>query len=183
VSFGDSSFTTTELTPEMEPRPVDLENSDLVLSPEETRENATTVNYPSPGSDALSDINKTPHAQIEISSQVDETVEGSSQSTVTISSPSLRSTILSADLPSEDTTEYHQNDVDEETSTENMAKVKDDVSSTSELQAGDNPQHEEDIYPDSDNEPNSSDDQQDEAKKQSSYLRQLASSMSRFILG
>lgn len=183
VSFGDSSFTTTELTPEIEPRPVNLQNSDLVLPPEETGENATTVNYSSPGSDALSDINKSPLAQTESSSQVDETVEGSSQSPATRSSPPLRPTVLSADLPSEDTTEYHQNDIDEETSTENVAKVKDDVSSTSELQAGDNPQHEEDIYPDSDNEPNSSDDQQDETKKQSSYLRQLASSMSRFILG
>lgn len=183
VSFGDSSFTTTELIPEIEPISVNVENSDLTLSLEETGQNATTVKHPSPGSDALSDINESPHAQIEISSQVDETVEGSSQTPATISSPSLQSTVLSADLPSEDTTEYQQHEVDEETSTENMAKVKDDVSSTSESLAGDNPQHEEDIYPDSDNEPNSSDDQQDEANKQSSYLRQLASSMSRFILG
>jgi hypothetical protein len=183
----DATFPTTEVAAEAEPKLGLVENQGpdsladhaepecaVKLSPRETECHSDDSISPSAEREPEQAL-KVEEAANEISTLV---------ATESIPHAPIPQTILLAETPSEDTTDLHHGNVDEQSCKDEVADIKDEIEYISEPHINGNPQGEEDIYPGSDDELDSSDNHQDETNNQSSsYLRQLASSMSRFILG
>ncbi|KAH8553669.1 hypothetical protein BGW37DRAFT_486670 [Umbelopsis sp. PMI_123] len=183
LSYADASVTTLESTPEDELKFKVAHYSEKTL-PSQSSDLETATNSLSKESEPHLDNSVSPVTQPEQASPedaVDNKSDGGSEqysipSSLIHRSPSMPD--APSDVESDDTLPY------EEISTGPTHIDQLTAASTSDSATSANPDNEREIYPESDSESAFSEAQDESGKApSSSYLRQLASSMSRFILG